>query len=151
MGTATLERTSRDAAFGSAAELREVLERLFATVEGDERTGSVLRAAHFRVRFDFTDLRVHLNLASAEDDEHYLRWSFAPRAPWDPKLTLRMDSSVANAWLQGEQSLAIAIARGQVRWVGETRSTLFFVPLAKLLSEPYRRVVDADFPHLRIG
>lgn len=151
MGTATLERSSREAAFTSAAELRDVLEQLFAAVEADDRAGPLLRAAHFRARLQFTDLSTTLNLASAEDEDSYLRWSFAPRAPWTPKVTLRMDSAVANAWLQGKESLAIAIARGRVRSTGETKSTLFFVPIAKLLADPYRRVLADGHEHLRLG
>jgi len=149
--TATLERTSGEAAFGSAAELREVLERVFETVEGDDRVGPLLRAAHFRACIQFTDRRLTLNLASSDDSDSYLSWSFATRAPWTPKVTLRMDSSIANAWLQGKESLAIAIARGRVKCTGETRSTVLFVPLARLLAEPYRRVIDSGYEHLRLG
>jgi hypothetical protein len=150
VGTAALERTSREAGFESAAELREVLERLFAAVEADERVGPLLRAAHVRARLQFTDRHLVLNLASSEDEDSYLDWNFSARPPWTPKVTLRMDSSVANAWLQGKESLAIAIARGRVKCVGESRSTLFFVPVAKLLTEPYRRVIDSGYEHLRL-
>ena len=151
VGTATVERTSGEAAFRSVAELRDVLDRLLESVEADDRIGSIMRAAHVRTRFQFTDRRLSLNLASSEDEETYVDWSFAARAPWKPKVTLRMDSTVANAWLQGKESLAIAIARGRVRCTGETRSTLFFVPVAKLLTEPYRQVIDAEFDHLRLA
>ncbi|HEX6115527.1 MAG TPA: hypothetical protein VFY99_00410 [Solirubrobacterales bacterium] len=151
MGIATVERTSGGVAFRSADELREVLERTFESVDADERIGPLLRAAHLRARFDFTDLGLHLNVASSDGDEHCVDWSFAARAPWPPKVVLRMDSEVANGWLQGKESLAIAIARGRVRCTGETKSTLFFVPIASLLGEPYRRVIDADYEHLRIA
>ena len=128
-----------------------MLGRLLETVEADDRIGSLMRAAHVRTRLQFTDQRLTLNLASSDGDETYVDWSFAARAPWKPKVTLRMDSTVANAWLQGKESLAIAIARGRVKCIGETRSTLFFVPVAKLLTEPYRQVIDADFEHLRLA
>ena len=152
VGTATLERTSGEAAFRSADELRAVLDGLLANVDADERTGPLLRAAHLRARFEFTDVHVSLNVASAEKDEaHCVEWSYARRAPWKPKVVLRMDSGVANRWFQGEESLAIAIARGRVRSTGETKGTLFFVPLAKLLSEPYRQVIEADHRHLLLA
>ena len=59
-----------------------------------------------------------------------------------------MSAAVANRYLQGAQSLAIAIARGQVRCRGESRVAL---------SLPARRAADlralpagvaADFPDL---
>ena len=151
VGIATVERTSGDAAFRSADEFRDVLDGLLASVEADERTGPLLRAAHLRARFEFTDMDLNLNVASAEDGERCIEWGFARRAPWTPKVVLRMDSGVANRWLQGRESLAIAIARGRVRCAGETKSTLFFVPVARLLTEPYRRVIEADFQHLKLA
>jgi hypothetical protein len=151
VATATVERTSREAEFSSAAELRDVLERLFEAVQADDRAGPLLRAAHFRARLHFTDKNLTLNVASADDGDSYVQWSFASRPPWQPKVTMRMDSAVANAWLQGEESLAIAIARGRVKCTGETKSTLFFVPVAKLLAEPYRGVLDSGYPHLRLS
>jgi hypothetical protein len=111
-----------------------------------------MRASHLNARLEFTDSRLSLNVASAEDGgEHCVKWSFASRSPWKPKVILRMDSAVANGWLQGRESLAIAIARGRVRSAGETKSTLFFVPLARLLADPYRRVIDAGYEHLLLA
>jgi hypothetical protein len=142
---------SGEVVFRSSAELRDVLERVLERVNADDRAGPLLRAAHLRARFEFTDRRLDLNVASAEDEENYVEWSFAGRAPWTPKVTLKMDSAFANGWLQGGESLAIAIARGRVRCSGETRSKLLFVPVAKLLTEPYRQVIGAEFEHLRIA
>ena len=151
MGTATVERATGEVAFRSSAELREVLDRLLASVETDERLGPLLRAAHVRTRVEFSDLDLALNVASADDSEHFVVWTFSKRAPWKPKVTLRMGSCVANRWLQGRESLAIAIARGQVRCTGETRSTLIFLPAARLLSEPYRRLIESEYRHLRLA
>lgn len=148
MGAATLERS---AGFNSATELREVLERLLAAAEENDRIGPVLRASRMRARFHFTDLGLFLNVASAEDDDRYIDWTFSRQAPWEPKVVLRMESHVANGWLQGRESLAIAIARGHVRCNGDARAVLFFVPVAKLLTEPYRRLVESDYEHLKIA
>jgi hypothetical protein len=149
--TATIESGSREAEFRSADELRQVLELLLTRADADDRIGPILRAANLRTRFEFTDRNLALNVASAEVDDRSIEWTFAHSAPWTPKVTLRMESGVANRWLQGEESLAIAIARGRVRCTGETRSTLFFVPIAKLLNEPYRTILKSDFEHLRLG
>jgi hypothetical protein len=88
-----------------------------------------------------------LNVAAA-DGGHNITWSFADDPGWAPKLVLRMSSVVANRYLQGRESLAIAIARGEVRWDGESRAALLYLPAARLISERYQRVVEADFPAL---
>ena len=62
-----------------------------------------------------------------------------------------MDSEVANRYLQGKESLAIAIARRRVRCRGESKVALLYVPAMRLLCEPYRRVVAAEYPHLAIA
>ena len=43
-----------------------------------------------------------------------------------------MSAEVANRYLQGRESLAIAIARGQVRCRGESRAALAYLPAARL-------------------
>ena len=59
-----------------------------------------------------------------------------------------MTSEVANRYLQGRESLAIAIARGKVRCEGDSRSALLYLPAVRLLCEPYRRIVANGFPAL---
>ena len=57
-----------------------------------------------------------------------------------------MDSDVANRYLQGRESLAIAIARGQVAVRGDSRIALLYLPALRLICEPYRRVVETEYP-----
>jgi len=59
-----------------------------------------------------------------------------------------MDSKVANAYLQGKESLAIAIARGRVKASGDTRSALIYIPALRLLVSSYRKLVTQEHPHL---
>lgn len=142
-------KAAGEVGFESPAEFREVLGRLLEEVDADERIGPLVRAAHVRTRFLFSDLGLTLDLASAAGQTHYVEWRFG-RAKWEPKVTLSMDSGVANRWLQGRESLAVAIARGRVRCVGEAKSTLFFLPLGKLLADPYRKLIAADYRHLEL-
>lgn len=135
----------------SGAEFRELLERVLAEVDADERTGSLLRAAGLAVRFEFTDLGMVLNVAASDDPDHHLRWEFSDRVDWSEKLELKMDSETANSYLQGRESLAVAIARGRVRCRGESRVALLYLPAIRLLCEPYRGVVTDEFPHLAIA
>jgi hypothetical protein len=150
VGQAAVPEPTGEVAFRSPAELREVLGSLLESVESDERAGPMLRAARVRTRFEFTDMDLALNVASADDAKRSIEWGFERRAPWTPKLVLTMDSEVANRWLQGRESIAVAIARGRVRCKGEGRSALSFLPTVKLLSDPYRRLLASKYRHLRV-
>jgi hypothetical protein len=136
--------------FGSANELKEVLGRVLTEVDGDRAVGPLLRAAGLRMRMVFPDLQVVLNVGASEEGRHHLRWRFADEVDWEPKLELRMVSAVANRYLQGRESLAIAIARGKVRCTGEARTALLYVPATRLIVEPYRRIIQAEYPHLAV-
>jgi hypothetical protein len=142
------KRTARKV---SAAELRELLDQTLSDVDADDRAGPLLRAAGLRVRFWFPDLDLVLNIAPSEEGKHHLRWTFSDHRAWEPKLDLVMDSEVANAYLQGQESLAIAIARGRMRWKGETRLALLYVPALRLLGDAYRRLVRQRYPRLALG
>jgi len=128
-------------------QLRAALERTLGEVDADDRLGPLIGATHLRMRFEFTDLDMALNVAAA-DGKRNITWSFADDPGWPPKLTLRMSSAVANRYLQGRESLAIGIARGQVRAQGDSRTALLYLPAARLICEPYRRVVEAEYPAL---
>ena len=132
----------------AAAEFRSVLDDVLREADADDRAGPLLRATGLRVRFEFPDLPLILNLAATEEGEHHLTWRFADDVEWKPKLTLRMGSKVANAYLQGKESLAIAIARGRVKATGDTRSALVYIPALRLLVASYSRLVTQEHPHL---
>jgi hypothetical protein len=132
----------------AAAEFQAVLDDVLTETDADDHAGPLLRAAGIRIRFEFPDLPLVLNLAATEEGDHHLSWRFADDVDWKPKLKLRMDSKVANAYLQGKESLAIAIARGRVKADGDTRSALVYVPALRLLVTSYRRLVTQEHPHL---
>jgi hypothetical protein len=146
MGTAEATRGRNR----SAIEFRDLLDEALSELDTDDKAGPLLRAAGLRMRFDFTDLRMVLNVAASEERSHHLRWKFSDAVDWEPKLNLSMDSQVANAYLQGKESLAIAIARGRVRWSGETRCALLYVPVLRLVAGPYRRLARREYPHLLV-
>jgi hypothetical protein len=151
MAMATATKAVREVAYRSASEMREVLGKLFATADRDELIGPLLRAAHARTRFEFTDLKLAVNVASKPDDaRHAIEWDFSARAPWPPKLTFTMASAVANSYLQGRESLPVLIARGRVRCKADSRAALLFLPTARLLVKPYRELVEHEYPHLVI-
>jgi hypothetical protein len=143
---ASLEAEAPRVGVPDRAEFRAALERALVAADADERIGPLICATRLRMRFEFTDCGLELNVA-ASDDRPRLRWSFGT-VPWDPKLILEMGSDVANRYLQGRESLAIAIARGQVRVRGDSRMALFYLPATRLICEPYRSVVEAEYPRL---
>jgi hypothetical protein len=139
---------SRNSSSANAAEFRALLDDVLRETDADDQAGPLLRAAGLRIRFEFPDLSLVLNVAATDEDDRHLTWRFDDEIDWRPKLTLRMDSKVANAYLQGKESLAIAIARGRVRATGDTRSALVYIPALRLLVASYRRLVTQEHPHL---
>jgi len=144
-GTAAKVGTALD-----ADEFRDLLDEVLADVDADDKAGSLLRAAGLRMRFRFPDLGMVLNVAPSEDPDHHLRWAFSDAVDWEPRLDLTMDSQVANAYLQGQESLAIGIARGRVRAEGDTRCALLYVPALRLVVDSYRRQIRLRHPRLVI-
>jgi len=130
-----------------AAEVQAALQGALAAASADERVGPLIAATKMRMRFEFTDSGLVLNLEAGEGDGG-LRWWSSEDAGWRPQFSLAMGSEVANRYLLGRQSLAIAIARGQARVSGEAGAALRCLPVTRLISEPYRRVVQAHFPRL---
>jgi hypothetical protein len=129
-----------------AEEFRVALDRTLEIADADERIGPMIAATRLRMCLRFPDAGFVLHIAAGVDGDN-IRWSFA-EVDWPAKVELIMDSVTANRYLQGRQSLAIAIARGQARYRGESRSALVGLPAARLLCEPYREVIRSEFPQL---
>ena len=134
----------------SATEFRELLDEVLSALDADEKSGPLLRATGLRVRFEFPDLGMVLNVAASDEPGHHLQWEFSDAVDWEPKLNLSMDWQIANAYLQGKESLAIAIARGRVRYDGQARCALLYVPALGLVVAPYRRLVRRKYRHLLV-
>jgi hypothetical protein len=133
-----------------AATFKDLLGRTLSEIDADQRAGAMLEATGLRMRLRFPDLGLSLSVAPSEERGHHLRWTFSERAGWKPKLELTMSSQVANSYLQGGESLAIAIARGRVRLSGDTRCALRYVPAMRVVVEAYRRLVRAEHPELLV-
>jgi hypothetical protein len=147
-GVAATAEKSVETPFASAEELREVLTALLEEIETDSDLGRRLGAAHVPYRYVFTDLGLSLDIADSEAEGKWIRWSFSDDADWEPKVTLKMDSGVANRFLQGRENLAIALARGRIKCSCEARAALSLLPMNRELNSCYRQVLERDFPHL---
>lgn len=128
-----------------ASEFRAAVERAFELAESDEKIGPAICAAKPRLRFVFTDSDLVLHVWAQDDGR--LRWSF-DAVEWQPKLTLTMSMQTANRFLQGSESIAVAIARGEVKVLGSAQAALRYLPATRMLREPYRRVIAERHPEL---
>jgi hypothetical protein len=128
---------------------RDAIELALAEADADERLGPLLGATALRMRFEFTDANLDLHVAAGEDGRN-LSWSFGAES-WPARMVLTMETPVANRYLQGAESLAIAIARGRIHCRGESRAALQYLPATRLLASSYTRVVERDFPDLLVA
>jgi hypothetical protein len=148
---ATATGTGRKARFASADQMREILDRVLARINDDDTAGPLLRATGMRLRLNCPDLGIAVNIAASRDPDSHIEWTFDERPGWGPRLELTMNSAVANAYLQGRASVPVAIARGEIRCSGDARAALRYLPAAKLIAEPYRELLAAEYPHLVVG
>ena len=130
--------------------MREALSAALERADADDAGGPLLRATGMRLRLHLTDVGLVVTVAASDDPERCIEWRFGDDSPWEAKLDLSMDSEVANRWLQGRESIPVAIARGQVRYSGSSRCALVYLPALKLIQQHYRKVVRADYRPLAL-
>ena len=136
--------------YRSADELREVLDRTLEAVDKSKTAGATLRAAGLSMRVEVRDLKTVVTLSASDDPEHHITWRFDRRGRQKPRFVLTMDSETANAWLQGKESVPMAIARRRMKCSGDARDALRYLPALKVVSKRYRRLVRSDYSHLAI-
>jgi hypothetical protein len=147
--TATKE-ARRALGYSSPREFAQILDLALRKLDGDERSGALMRATGIRLRIEISDVASALNLASVQNGNRHLTWTFDDSPDWEPRLVMRLDSEIANRFLQGRESLAIAVARGRVKVEGDPRYTLLYVPALRLLVDPYRAAVREHSPGLAV-
>ena len=137
--------------FASKDEFVEVMNRAFAMMSEDPEMGPRLREADLPQRFEFTDVGLVVNLrASAAGEEGNLSWVWSDEITWEPKVRMTMTSLTANAYFQGKENVAMAIARRRIRTGGDVRAALALIPITKPLFARYREMVAEEYPHLRV-
>jgi hypothetical protein len=136
-------------AFNSTAEFREVMDRVFAMMDGDPEVGPRLRAADVPQRFEFTDVGMVVNIRAARSGEDgNLRWVWDDDVDWSPRVRMQMSADTANRYFQGRENVAIAIARRRIRTGGDVRAALSLIPVTKPLYASCRAMLEAEYPHL---
>lgn len=136
--------------FRSPAEFREVMDKVFTLMSTDPDIGPKLRDAETPQRFEFPDVDMVVNLTYAADvsDGQHLRWEWSDEVGWEPLVQMKMDSDVANRYFQGEENIAIAIARRRVKASGDVKRALGLVPITKGVFPQYKELLEEEYPHL---
>lgn len=134
--------------FASAEEAQAVIGGALEAADRDPDAGPVLRALDLRQRIVLTDLGVEVRITSRGSAGEHLEWSFATEPGFEPRLTLRMGGATANRFLQGCESAALGIARGEIEVSGSSRAALDYLPAMRHLCRCYGSVVAAEHPHL---
>jgi hypothetical protein len=136
--------------FRSEREFREVIERVFTIMSEDPQIGPQLREADVPQRLEFEDLGIVFNVraGSSAPGEPNLVWEWGDEIDWQPRVRMTMRSEVANRYFQGEENVAIAIARRRIRIGGDIQAALALIPITKPVYARYRELVARDYPHL---
>ncbi len=136
--------------FSSAAEFRELMDKVFEIMSTDPEMGPKLRDAQTPQRFEFPDLDlvVTITASDAAADGHNLRWVWSDDVDWECEVEMSMDSDVANRYFQGRENVAMAIARRRIKTSGNVKKALALLPVTKPVFARYRELVEAEYPHL---
>ena len=136
--------------FSSAAEFREVMDKVFGIMSTDPEMGPKLRDAETPQRFEFPDVDLVVNITHAAEvvDGQHLRWEWSDDVDWEHEVEIRMDSDVANRYFQGKENVAMAIARRRIKTSGNVKKALALIPVTKPVFERYRELLERDYPHL---
>jgi hypothetical protein len=139
------------AQFTSPKEFREVMDRIFEMMSSDPDMGPKLRDADVPQRFEFSDVDMVVNIrAAGAGEEGNLHWEWTDDVPWEPKVKMTMSSETANKYFQGKENIAIAIARRRIKAGGDVKAALALIPITKPVYARYSKVVDDEYPHLKV-
>jgi hypothetical protein len=136
--------------FRSASEFQEVMDQVFEIMSTDKDMGPRLRDAETPQRFEFPDVDLVVNIAHAPEvnEGQYLRWEWSDDVDWKPVVGMKMNADVANRYFQGEENVAMAIARRRIKTSGDVKKALSLIPITKPIFARYRELVEERYPHL---
>jgi hypothetical protein len=139
------------ARFDSPAEFKAVMDRVFAMMDDDPDMGPKLRDADVPMRYDFEDVDLVANIRAARADEGgNLHWEWTDDVDWEPRVKMAMSSETANKYFQGQENIALAIARRRIKSGGDVKAALALMPVTKPVFARYRAMLEQEFPHLLV-
>lgn len=111
--------------------------------------GPALRDADVPQRFEFEDLDLVINIRAGQPGEDAnLHWEWTDDVDWKPKVRMKMSSEVANRYFQGQENVALAIARRRIKTGGDIKAALALIPITKPIYARYQALVAEAYPHL---
>lgn len=134
--------------FASPEQFVEAMDRVFTMMSDDPEMGPKLRDADTPQRFDFTDLDLVVNIRAGTEGEDNLVWDWNDDVDWEPKVRMSMSSETANRYFQGQENVAMAIARRRIKPGGDVKAALALIPITKPIYARYRAYLDDEHPHL---
>jgi hypothetical protein len=139
------------AQFSSPKEFRKIMDLIFGMMDSDPDMGPKLRDADVPQRFEFPDVDMVVNIrAAGAGEEGNLHWVWTDDVDWEPKVKMTMSSETANKYFQGKENVAIAIARRRIKASGDVKAALSLIPITKPVYAQYSKVVDDEYPHLKV-
>ena len=137
--------------FESPEQFREVIERIFRMMNDHPEIGPKLHAAKAPHLFDFSDFDLHFHVTHTSPEEaergRYLRWTWNDdEVDWEPLISLRMDSEVANRYFQGKINIPMAVATGKISVRGPIGKILELAPITKPVFAKYREWLEDEGP-----
>ena len=137
--------------FSSPREFKEVMDRLFTLMSEDPEMGPALRDADVPQRFEFEDLDLVVNIRAGQPGEDAnLHWEWSDEVDWKSKVHMKTSSQIANSYFQGKENIPLAIARRRLKTGGDIKVALALIPITKPIYARYRRVVETEYPHLKV-
>jgi hypothetical protein len=134
-------------AFRDQEEFKRVFEHIFQLMNEHPEVGRTLRDAEAPHRFEITDFGLEFNVTHAhpaeEAEGRYLRWCWGP-SDWEPLISLKMASDVANRFFQGKENIALAVAMGRVKLRGPLSRILELAPVTRPIHPVYREWLLAE-------
>jgi hypothetical protein len=151
-GFRALDRRGGEVAeYNSPKEFRELMDKVFGMMSEDPDMGPKLKAADVPQRFEFTDVDMVLNIRPTRDgEEGNLHWEWTDDVDWEATVRMAMTSETANRYFQGQENIALAIARRRIKAGGDVKAALAILPLTKPVYEQYRELVEREYPHLAV-
>ena len=136
--------------FKSTDEFRAVIDEAFTLMSTDPEIGPKLRDAEVPQRFEFADMDLVVNITYAPEVTagQNLRWEWSDDIDWEPDVKMKMSADVANRYFQGEENVAMAIARRRIKTSGNVKKALALMPIVKGVFPQYRQMLEEKYPHL---
>ena len=137
--------------FSSPREFRDVMDRVFTLMSEDPEMGPKLRDADVPQRFEFEDVDMVMNIRAGQQGEGAnLHWEWTDEVDWSPRVRMTMSSETANRYFQGRENVPLAIARRRIKTGGDIKAALELIPITRPVFARYRKLVESDFPHLKV-